>query len=151
MKKFQPLRERSVENRDQPKKPESTDKLNTSRGYDMANTDRLQSLNKEKLLSTRTSTEHGVANNQPQRAASSTALIGHKLAAKKSICEEPQVEVRVNKEYLLLGFLFWNPMRTYPISRNIPTLQANQNLFQLSTKLNLKTFDLGVTVFALYI
>jgi len=56
----------------------------------MVNTDRVQSLNKEKLLSTRTSTEHG---NQPQRAASSTALVGHKFAKKKSIHEEPPVEV----------------------------------------------------------
>lgn len=86
MKKFQPLREQSSDNRDPAvKKLDSTDKLNTSRGYEMANTDRVQSLNKEKLLSTRTSTEHCLIN-QPQRAASSTALVGHKFAAKKSVC-----------------------------------------------------------------
>jgi hypothetical protein len=49
-------RETSLDNSDPVKKLDSNDKMNTSRGYDMANTDRVQSLNREKLLSTRTST-----------------------------------------------------------------------------------------------
>jgi serine/threonine protein kinase len=56
MKKFQVTRDSSLDNRDPVKKLDSNDKMNTSRGYDMANTDRVQSLNREKLLSTRTST-----------------------------------------------------------------------------------------------
>jgi hypothetical protein len=50
------VRDTSIDNRESVKKLESTDKINTSRGYEMANTDRVQSLNREKLLSTRTST-----------------------------------------------------------------------------------------------
>lgn len=56
----------------------------------MANTDRVQSLHVDKLVSTRASTDYlalvgGIPNQQPpQRAASSTALVGHKYITKKS-------------------------------------------------------------------
>lgn len=138
MKKFQP-KEAEI------KKAESTEKLNTSRGYEMANTDRIQSLNRDKLLNIRSSNEEN--NQPPQRAASSTALVGHKFIMKKASIEEPVAPPEIRGPEIWVSHFVENPKfgLCYLLNNNSTGMNFNDTTVLISncTFARIKYFELN--------